>query len=117
MDQQPTGLQVPGSAPLNESQHRTLMGILSYLGILVIIPIVMTKDPFVKFHIKQGLVLVVAELILWFVLNFFVWQLWMIWDLINLGVLVLAIIGIMNVVNGKEQELPLVGSLASYIPF
>lgn len=99
-------------------QHRTLMGVLSYLGILVIIPILMAKDDsFVKFHIKQGVVLLIIEIAVWFVLSTFMWQLWMVWQLINLVTLVLAIIGVVNVVQGKEKELPLIGSLAHHLPF
>jgi len=94
------------------------MGILSYLGILVIIPLLVAKgDPFVKFHIKQGLVLLIIEIAMWFVVGVFLWQFWMFLQLINLATLVLAIIGIVNVVQGKEKELPLVGSLAHMLPF
>ncbi|OGG53049.1 hypothetical protein A3H16_00990 [Candidatus Kaiserbacteria bacterium RIFCSPLOWO2_12_FULL_53_8] len=93
------------------------MGVLAYLGILIIIPFLMAKDnPFVKFHIKQGLVLVVVELIVW-VLGMYMWQLWQVLQLVNLATLVLAIIGIVNVVQGKEKELPLVGSLAKNFTF
>lgn len=93
-------------------QNKTLMAALAYLGILVIIPFLMAKDdPFVKFHIRQGLVLVIIEIGIW-VLGMFMWQLWQILQLINLGVLVLAIVGIVNAINHKEVELPLVGSFA-----
>lgn len=103
------------TAPQNHTEHKqnaTLMGILAYLGILIIVPFLMAKDdPFVKFHIRQGLVLVIIELAIW-VLGSISWQFWPLLQLVNLGVLVLAIIGIVNVVNHKEAELPLVGSLA-----
>ena len=110
--------QTPTTPPVQQgSQHRTLMGILSYLGILVIIPILVAKgDSFVKFHTKQGLVLLIIEILSWFVLGAFLWQLWMVVQLINLGTLVLAIMGIVNVVQGKEKELPLVGSFARHLP-
>ena len=95
-------------------QKNLVMGILAYLGILVVIPFILAKnDPFVKFHIRQGLVLVVIEIIIW-VLGSMVmmWNFWPLLQLVNLGTLILAIIGIVNVVNKKEAELPLVGSLA-----
>ena len=90
------------------------MGILAYLGILIIIPFLAAKnDTFVKFHIRQGLVLVVIEIVVWFLSAFTLgWQLWPIFQLVNLATLVLAIIGIVNVVNHKEAELPIVGSWA-----
>ena len=114
MDEQTSNQsQTPQAKP----EQKTLMGILAYLGILVVIPFLMAKDdPFVKFHIKQGLVLVVIELVVW-VLGTSMWQLWMILNLVNLATLVLAIVGIVNVIQGKQKELPLVGSFSKYFTF
>ncbi len=93
------------------------MGVLAYLGILIIIPFLMAKDDvFVKFHIKQGLVLVLIEVVVW-ALGMFVWHVWMLFGLVRLAILVLAVIGIVNVVQGKQKELPLVGSLAKNFNF
>jgi uncharacterized membrane protein len=105
------------TSPKDSGAHanRTLMAVLAYLGILVIIPFLMAKeDGFVRFHIRQGIVLVIIEIAIW-VLGSMSWQLWPLLQLVNLGVLVLAIIGIVNVVNNKEAELPLVGSFARNI--
>jgi uncharacterized membrane protein len=122
MDEQTTNTGAPTMAPASAPasgapvtvSNNTLMGILAYLGILAIIPFLMAKDePFVKFHLKQGLVLLSIELAIW-VVGMFMWQLWMILQIVNLGVLVLAIMGIINVVQGKQAELPLVGSFSSY---
>jgi hypothetical protein len=45
------------------SQDNKLMGILAYIGPLIIVSYLVAKDdPFVKFHIKQGLVLFVIEI-------------------------------------------------------
>jgi len=91
------------------------MAVLAYIGILVIIPYLMAKDvPFVKFHIKQGVVLAIIEIILWLISGMF-WGLWFIIQLIQLVLLILSIIGIVNVVQNKEKELPIVGSLAKHI--
>ena len=102
-------------------QSKTLMGVLAYLGPLVIIPFLVSKDdPFVKFHIKQGLVLFIAELAFWLLSSYFwmiFYQFWMLYQLVNLGVLVLVVMGIINVVQGKEKELPLVGSFAKMFKF
>lgn len=93
------------------------MGILAYLGILVVIPFIVAKDdPFVKFHIKQGLVLFVIDIIVWFIAgSYMVWSFWPLLQLLNLCILVLTIIGIINVAQGKEKDLPIVGSLAHRI--
>ncbi len=94
-----------------------IMGILAYLGILIIIPfIVSPKDPFVKFHLKQGLLLVIIEAILWILFPMF-GSFYMIRRILDLAVLVLVIMGIINVVQGKEKELPLIGHLAHKFNF
>lgn len=99
------------------NEKNTVMGILSYLGPLVLFPYLVAKDDaFVKFHVKQGLVLLVGEVGIWF-LGMIMWPLMPIIGIINLGFLVLIIIGIVNVAQGKEKELPLVGSLSKYFSF
>ena len=102
------------ATPIAGGDKKTLMAVLAYLGILVIIPFLMAKDDaFVKYHIKQGLVLVVIELVV-YVVGMMMWALLPILGIINLAVLVLAIIGIVNVVQGNEKELPLVGSFSKH---
>lgn len=99
---------------MDTQQQKTLFGILSYLGPFVIISWAMVKhDSFVKFHIKQGLVLLVIEVIVWVLASMF-WPLWMLFNLIDLCIFVLVILGIINVVNRKEDELPVVGSFAKH---
>ncbi len=101
-------------APEGTNDNKTLMGVLSYLGPLVIIPFLVSKEnTFVKFHIKQGLVLLVLEVLLWIAAGIF-WPLMPIVGIIEFGVFVLAIIGIVNVVGNKEQELPLVGQFSKH---
>lgn len=95
------------------AQNKTLMGVLCYLGILLIIPYLMAKeDPFVKYHLKQGLVLVIIEAAVWVMSMMFMWHMYALFSLIQLATLVLSIIGIINVVQGHEKELPLVGQFA-----
>ena len=92
--------------------NKKLFGVLAYLGILIVISYVFAKDnSFVKFHIKQGLVLVVIELIMW-VLGSMFWSLWPVYSIVNLITLILSIIGIVNVLQNKEKPLPLVGQFA-----
>lgn len=95
-------------------EKNTLMGVLCYLGPLVIIPLIVAKgDSFVKFHVKQGLVLLIIEIVVYVVWMFFwsiLWPLWIVYQIINLAMVILSIVGIINVVQGREKELPLVGS-------
>ena len=93
------------------------MGILSYLGPLVIIPLLVEREnSFVKFHIKQGLVLLVIEAAV-SILQGAIWQFWPIYQIINFGVFVLVVIGIINVSKDRKEELPLVGQFAKYFTF
>ncbi len=104
----------PTPAPAQQVDNTTLMAILAYIGPLVIIPFLTSKDiPFVKFHIKQGLVLAVGEILL-YVLASVIWMLWPIVGIINLGFVVLSILGIVNVVNKKEAEIPLLGQFSKH---
>jgi uncharacterized membrane protein len=67
----PTGTPPAGGTV---SPNRGIMLVLSYLGVLAVIPYAVEKnDPEVQWHAKHGLVLFVAELILsvvfWFLVH------------------------------------------------
>lgn len=102
-------------------EKNRLMAVLSYLGILVIIPILVTPDSkFVRFHANQGVILLIASLvygainrILGFVIG------WIpivggiivsLWSLIGVILFIFAILGIINAAQGKGKELPVIGS-------
>lgn len=112
----------PGDYTAADVQDGKVMGILAYLGILVLIPIFAEKkNPFVRYHTNQGLVLFVAEVIFAIAYNIVIWIILMVsWrlyflsgiiGLLSIVFLVLAILGIVNVVNGKAKELPVIGSI------
>lgn len=89
------------------------MAVIAYLGILVIIPLIAAKnDPYVKFHLKQGLVLLTLEII-FFLFSFIPIFLIFLLPIVYLGLLVLSIIGIVNAAKGEEKLLPLVGQWGS----
>lgn len=112
--------QTPVSTP--QGRNPNMLAIISYLGILVIIPLAMNKnDKFVKFHSKQGLVLLIAGLAAWAVTRFF-WIIipifgWLGSQILYLGCFVLAIIGIINAANGQTKELPIIGKFARNFKF
>ncbi len=95
---------------------------LSYLGLLVIVPILVAPDnDYVKFHIRQGIAILIFEagwifldIVLSFIpvikylagiLNFFAW----------IGFLVISIMGIINAVQGEWKKLPVVGDLGEQL--
>ena len=101
-----------------------MTALFAYLGILIVIPFLIGSkdDPFVKFHLKQGLVLLITEVVLWVLSSMFTGIFyylggWIIVKLVWLFTFVLMIIGIINVVKGREKELPLVGHFASRFNF
>lgn len=104
---------IPASTPEQQSKN-TLMGILAYIGPLVIVSYITAKDdPFVKFHIQQGLVLLTIEIV-FSIISKMIWPLFIISALINLGTFILSIVGIVNVAQGKKENLPVVGVWAKY---
>jgi uncharacterized membrane protein len=110
----PPPSQTTPPPPTGSGHPNTGMAILAYLGILLIIPFLTEakNDPFVKFHIKQGLVLLIIDV----VGSFIFWVPiigWLLW----LGVIVLVVMGIMNAAAGKQKELPIIGKFASNFHF
>jgi uncharacterized membrane protein len=106
-----------GDTPQPQKDEKDMTAIFSYLGILLLIPLLAAKDnAFDQYHAKQGLVLFIAEIITvmiaWIPIIGWIGApiLWIIW-------FVLAIIGIMNVVKGKKEPLPLIGKFASKFNF
>lgn len=116
--QNPTQQTGQQSAPVADTaKHNVAMAVLAYIGPLIIVSYLVAKDdPFVKYHMRQGLVLLVIEVAL-SLLGSLVYMFWPIIQIINIVVLVLAIIGIINAVKGREKELPIVGKFASHFKF
>ncbi len=99
----------------SDTDQSLFMGILAYLSVLIVISYLLAKDnPFVKFHIKQGAVLFGIEIILWVAMRLF-WPLMFVIGILQIIIFILSIIGIVNVVQKKENELPLVGKFAKSI--
>ncbi len=108
----------PTPPPSQNSTPNNAIAILAYLGILIVIPFLTDakNDPFVKFHIKQGLVLIVLEVVSWFLMTIPVLG-WFIGSLLWLFTVIMVITGIINVLSGNQKELPLIGHLASNFNF
>ncbi len=99
----------PAKGVDEENEDKNAIALFSYLGILLIIPLLVDKDdPFVKFHVKQGLTLLIAALVVPLVA--WIPILGWIFGLVAAPVLLIfAIIGVINALSGKKKELPLIG--------
>ena len=97
-------------------EQNKVMGILAYIGILVLVPIFAAKDSkFARFHANQGLVLAIAEVALGIILGilggipYIGWLFRIIGSLFEVVCVLFAVLGIINAANGKAKELPIVG--------
>ena len=117
-----------GPPAASDAQNNKAMGILAYLGILVLVPLFAARESqFARYHANQGLVLALAEVAFGIVYSIIVgiltaallstgaWGLCSVLTTI-LGLLwfvflVLAIIGIVNAVNGRCRPLPVIGRI------
>ena len=86
-----------------------VLALLSYLGILFLVPLIAAKDSkFARFHANQGLVMFIFELILGVVSSIPVIGL-IVGAVGYLVTVVFIILGIVNAAGGKAKELPLIG--------
>lgn len=110
----------PPPEPPSPSQNRTLWLVLSYLGLLALIPLLVeTEDPEVQWHAKHGLVLLGAWIALGIALTIlssipgvgwivgcglapFLW----------LVVLIIHIVCIMKALKGEKFRLPILSEFA-----
>jgi uncharacterized membrane protein len=97
----------------NDVQENKVIAALSYLGLLVLVPLLAKKDsPFCQFHAKQGLVLLVAWVIIGAVSIIPILG-WIIGILGSIFLFACFIIGILNALTGEIKELPLIGQYSS----
>lgn len=94
---------------------------LSYLWILVVIPLIVQKDnAYTKFHAKQGIVLLIVSIGLSIAQGILCWIPFlgrMVPALTMLLVFIWMVIGIVNSLNGKADALPLIGRYAEKLKF
>lgn len=121
------GANQQGGVSPSDAQQNKSMGILAYLGILVLVPLfAASNSPFARYHTNQGLVLAIAEIAygilvsiltallsgLLFTSAYWVWS--VVTTILSLGwlaFLVLLILGIMNAAKGEMKPLPIIGGV------
>lgn len=91
-------------------EPHVLMASLSYLGILVLIPLFAgaSKNAFVKFHAKQGLVILVIEILAIIAAN------WVssLGGFVFVLMLIASLAGLFRCLHGEKWVIPGVGALA-----
>ena len=110
------GEPVPGANRSSSSNSNEIwMGILSYLGVLALIPyLVKDQTPFVRAHAVRGINLLILEVIAWVAAGVFSWVPVLdgiLSTVVGLASFVLSLIGIINVANHDDKDLPFIGSI------
>lgn len=110
------GAVTPTAADVEKNK---VMGILAYLGILWLVPLLAAKDsPFARYHTNQGLILFLTAIAVWicsFILAFIPIIGWLLLFCLWIGILVLWVMGLINAIQGVCKPLPLIGSLFTII--
>lgn len=89
--------------------NNKMIALLSYIGILFIIPLLVAKEsPYARYHINQGIVLFIFEAICAAVFSIPLLG-WIVGGVGEIICVVLLIIGILNVLNGSAKPLPIIG--------
>ncbi len=94
----------------NDVAQNKAMGIMSYLGFLVLIPILggaAKKSDYARFHANQGLILFLAYIVATILLNVVA----IVGYIISLAVSIFCIMGIISAVKGTGNPLPLIGAI------
>ena len=95
-------------------QRNRGMGVLAYLGLLVLIPLLAAREsPFARFHCNQGFAEAVAGIALRILKHLpIIGRLFAILaGIVGIVAFVFSIIGIVNAANGRAKELPVIGSI------
>ena len=104
----------------SEAESGKVMGILSYIGFLSLIPFFAEKkNNFVIYHAKQGINLLLIELAVSVLINVIWWILpWEFYTFVRvisavagLAAIAISVLGIVNVCNAKMVELPVIGKI------
>lgn len=98
----------------------TGMAVVAYIVFFIPLLTEAKKDPFVKYHVKQGLSLFIAAIVVWIVSYVLIYipiiGLMLSW-LLSLFLFILWIIGIMNAVKGEKKPLPIIGEFGEKFKF
>lgn len=105
-----------------QDSNDKVYGVLAYIGILFLVPLLAGKSEFSRYHANQGIVLFIAEIILGIVIGISAGVLSLlgivgvilggiISGVLGLCIFILMIMGIVHAANGEMKPLPIIGGI------
>lgn len=99
------------------TQTEKFVSAIGYLGVLCLIPLVLErKSAFSQHHGKQGLVLLIAWMVLW-IGNIIPVLGQIVWVIGSVIFIILIILGMVNAFAGRMWEMPVLGVYAKRFKF
>jgi uncharacterized membrane protein len=101
--------KTPLVATKEDIDKNKVNAVLSYLGILIIVPLISDdakKSPFAKFHLNQGLVLLIAG----FVGGFVFWIPLLGW-IAAIVFFIIWLMGLISAAQGEMKRVPILGNI------
>lgn len=94
-------------------EKNKMNAVLSYIGILILVPLLSDdakKSPYAKFHINQGLVLLIASIAL-----SVVWMIpvlgWLVGFVGGIALFVIWVMALIGAVSGEMKRVPILGNI------
>ncbi len=105
--------KAPVVATKEDIEKNKVNAILSYIGILIIVPLLSDeakKSTFAKFHLNQGLVLLIASVVL-----SVVWVIpvlgWLVGFFGSIVLFVIWVMALIGAIQGETKPMPLLGNI------
>ena len=105
-----------------QDSNDKVYGVLAYIGILFLVPLLAGKSEFSRYHANQGLVLFIADIVLGIVIGISAGVLSLLGivgvvlggilsGVLGLCIFILMIMGIVHAANGEMKPLPIIGGI------
>lgn len=94
--------------------NEKVYGVLAYIGLLFLIPLLAGKTEFSRYHANQGIVLFIVDAVVGVVstiLGFIPIIGWIVPPILGIATFVLWIIGIVHAAQGEMKPLPIIGGI------
>ena len=91
-------------------EEKNIYAVLCYIGILIVVPLLVKKDdPYVNWHIKQGIV------VLAIIIGSLIASAWIerLGNLMFLLILIVDLIAAVQALMGRRWKIPLIGDIAN----